>query len=362
MSGEGPVGLYRGDPAPWFTVRCTSNEQYHFESIGGRCVVLCFFGSAAQPLSAAVLAAFLERREIFDDERACFFGVSVDPEDERQQRVRQRLPGFRWFWDFDLAVSRAYGALREEGAAPPAYLPQTVALDERLRVLGAVPFRGEAAAHVEEVLRMIVAPAEQHAPVLLVPRVFEPGLCRALIEHYAQHGGSDSGVMRERGGMTVGVHDHGFKRRRDQTILDEELRGACVARIHRRLVPEIARAFAFEATRVERHIVACYDAADGGFFSPHRDNTSPGTAHRRFAVTLNLNAGEYGGGDLRFPEFGRRTYRAEAGGAVVFSCALLHEATPITSGRRFAYLPFLYDDAAAKVREANQRFLAGEQA
>ena len=38
---------------------------------------------------------------------------------------------------------------------------------------------------------------------------------------------------------------------------------------------------------------------------------------------------------------------------MVFSCSLLHEATPVTRGVRYATLPFLYDEAAAKVREAN---------
>jgi hypothetical protein len=74
-------------------------------------------------------------------------------------------------------------------------------------------------------------------------------------------------------------------------------------------------------------------------------------------VTINLND-DYDGGDLRFPEFGSRTYRAEPGGAVIFSCSLLHEATPVTRGRRYATLPFLYDDAAAKSRDANNAFLA----
>jgi hypothetical protein len=40
------------------------------------------------------------------------------------------------------------------------------------------------------------------------------------------------------------------------------------------------------------------------------------------------------------------------GGAVVFSCALLHEATRVTAGRRYAFLPFFYDDAGAEVLQA----------
>ena len=117
------------------------------------------------------------------------------------------------------------------------------------------------------------------------------------------------------------------------------------------------KAFQFDPTRIERYIVACYDGTDGGFFRAHRDNTTLATAHRRFAVTINLNAGDYEGGDLNFPEFGSRAYRALTGGAIVFSCSLLHEATPVTQGTRYAFLPFLYDDAAAKLREANNPHL-----
>jgi len=116
-----------------------------------------------------------------------------------------------------------------------------------------------------------------------------------------------------------------------------------MVRIHDRLVPEIHKAFQFTVTRMERHIVACYDAAEEAHFRPHRDNTTKGTAHRRFAVSLFLNTGAYEGGLLRFP--------------VVFSCSLLHEATTVTRGRRFMFLPFLYDEAARRVREQNFQFL-----
>ena len=42
---------------------------------------------------------------------------------------------------------------------------------------------------------------------------------------------------------------------------------------------------------------------------------------------------------------------------MVFSCSILHEATAVTQGERFAFLPFLYDEAAAKIREANLKYL-----
>jgi predicted 2-oxoglutarate/Fe(II)-dependent dioxygenase YbiX len=197
---------------------------------------------------------------------------------------------------------------------------------------------------------------EVPAPVLVLPRLLEPEFCRHLIGLYEARGGEESGFMREVGGRTVGVLDAAHKRRRDYSIEDEGVQAALRARIQRRLVPEIAKAFQFRVTRIERYIVACYDAAEGGHFRAHRDNTTKGTAHRRFAVSVNLNDG-FEGGELWFPEFGPRRYRPPAGGAVVFSCSLLHEATPVTRGVRYATLPFLYDDAAARLREQNQAFI-----
>ena len=115
----------------------------------------------------------------------------------------------------------------------------------------------------------------------------------------------------------------------------------------------IERAWGWRATEIERDIITCYDSAEQGFFSAHRDDATAGTAHRRFAVTVNLNTEAYEGGALRFPEFGSRLYKPPTGGAVVFGCSLLHEATPVTAGVRYAVTPFLYDEAGSRLRTAN---------
>lgn len=47
---------------------------------------------------------------------------------------------------------------------------------------------------------------------------------------------------------------------------------------------------------------------------------------------------------------------------MVFSCSLPHEATPVTNGVRYATLPFLYDDAAAEIRQANAHTIVMETA
>jgi predicted 2-oxoglutarate/Fe(II)-dependent dioxygenase YbiX len=67
-------------------------------------------------------------------------------------------------------------------------------------------------------------------------------------------------------------------------------------------------------------------------------------------MSLNLNAGDYDGGYLRFPEYGPLLYRPETGGAVIFSCALLHEAMPVTRGRRFGIFGFFFGEEEEAMR------------
>jgi predicted 2-oxoglutarate/Fe(II)-dependent dioxygenase YbiX len=190
----------------------------------------------------------------------------------------------------------------------------------------------------------------------LLPNVFEAELCERLINLYRASQPEDSGFMREESGLTVSAIDHAHKQRRDVGIADEVLIGTLKQRVIRRVVPEIRKAFQFNVTRMERYIVAGYSDVHGGHFKPHRDNTTKGTAHRRFALSVNLND-DYEGAEIGFPEFGDRTYKTGAGGAVVFSCSLLHTVKPIRRGTRFVFLPFLYDDAAAAIREENNRYL-----
>jgi predicted 2-oxoglutarate/Fe(II)-dependent dioxygenase YbiX len=305
---------------------------------------------------AAAIAPGLAASPLFDDSHAGLFFVSADSADEEANRLPLRTPGVRAFWDFDRSIAGQFAVKQDEVV--------TAVISPRLQVVSMVR-EADPARHAKAVLDILAAvpkadalpPMLAHAPILVIPSVFEPEFCRMLIEGYEKNGGRESGFMREIDGKTVEVKDRSHKVRSDWTIEDDKITRAIQTRFMRRVIPEIKKAYQFDVTRMERYIVACYAAEDGGHFRAHRDNTTKGTAHRRFAVSVNLNADEYEGGDLRFPEFGSRTYRAPTGGGVVFSCSLLHEATQVTSGRRYAFLPFLYDEAAKKIREANMAFV-----
>lgn len=365
------VLLARGDPAPWFSQRATGNPRYAFDTAAGRYLVLCFYATLGDPQSRATLDAVEANRALFDDVRACFFGVSLDPRDEAEGRARMLLPGLRHVFDFDGMVSRLYGAIPRE--ARPREEPVEarrfwLVLDPMMRVVANIPFAhdGSDRARVFDLLAALPEPArhaglELQAPVLFLPDVFEPELCGRLIAHYEARGGQESGFMRQIDGRTVPMHDASHKRRKDAEIEDPELIRTIQSRIRRRVAPEILKAHCFVANRMERYVVGCYSAEDGGHFRAHRDNTTSGTAHRRFAVSINLNS-DFEGGELSFPEFGPRSFKPPAGGAVVFSCSYLHAVSRVTRGVRYAFLPFLYDDAAAKIREQNRATLVTEEA
>ena len=66
MTRHSPLGI--GEAAPWFRAPVLDgSSSYVFDTVGGRAVLMLFFGTAANPACAAALAAVDARRELFDD-------------------------------------------------------------------------------------------------------------------------------------------------------------------------------------------------------------------------------------------------------------------------------------------------------
>ncbi|HEY8571134.1 2OG-Fe(II) oxygenase [Phenylobacterium sp.] len=345
MSSTRPTPLTPGEPAPWFTAATPSNPEFVFDTVGGRYVLLLFL-PLDDELRRRALKALSKNQGLLDDARLSAFIVVRDAQTWAGARD---TPALRWFDDTAGEISRRYGALGEDGAERPHWL----LLDPALRVVAYAPI--ESAKAIFDICGRLPPVADHagvrmHAPVLIVPRIFEPGLCRALIELHEASAADFTGVMRDQGERTVTVMDE-LKRRRDMMVRDAAKVDGLKARLEQRLFPMVQRGLGFTATRIERYLVSAYDVDEGGVFHAHRDSFTQGTAHRKFAVSINLNA-DFEGGDLRFPEFGPDTYRPPEGGAVVFSTSLLHEATRVTKGRRYAFLSFLYDEAGAEVLAA----------
>jgi predicted 2-oxoglutarate/Fe(II)-dependent dioxygenase YbiX len=174
------------------------------------------------------------------------------------------------------------------------------------------------------------------APVLVLPRVFEPDFCSQVIRLWHKGDHQDSGVSSRYG--NVGVAE--LKRTEDYMIVEPMMQKAISDRLAYRIGPELAKAFAFDREfTFDAHVVLSYSAEGNHFFSAHRDNGAPTTADRAFAVSLNLND-DFEGGELVFPEYSAVRISPPLGAAAVFSCSVLHEALPVTRGRRFVLTTF----------------------
>jgi len=350
--GETSAKLTLGDPVPWFSARTLAGAPFDLHVAAGRWVVLCFLGSPDEPRAHRELSELLAEAHRFDEDRLVFCGVFTVPPADLAPYANSGHRALSFLADYGGAISWAFGA---------AAMPRTVVLDPMLRAVADVPW-DEPAGHAQTVRRVLerLPPVDESAgtpmsaPVLIVPRVFDFPLCDFLMRFYQEVGGKDSGFMLDVAGKTTTVLDYRLKRRADVPVAMPEVRDLVRGQIVRRLLPAIERYFQFQATRMDRYIVACYDSADGGHFHRHRDNVNAGAEHRRFAVSINLN-GDFDGCDLTFPEFGRKTYRPPTGGAIVFSCGALHQVTPVTRGRRYAFLAFLYGEADAARRAANNQ-------
>lgn len=186
------------------------------------------------------------------------------------------------------------------------------------------------------------------APVLVVPSVLDPSLCEELIDYWGAGEKLIDATASSAEGNETSRPD--VKKRHDVILLNKALFGRVKNSLTRRLFPEILKVFGFKTSNMDGVRIGCYDSAYQGFFGRHRDNRTPYTAHRKFALSLNLSQ-DYIGGQVRFPEYGRLLYRTKTGGAIVFSCSLLHEALPVTEGKRYALFTFFTDSEGQAMAE-----------
>jgi len=174
------------------------------------------------------------------------------------------------------------------------------------------------------------------APVLVLPRVFEPDFCTQLVRLWGKGDHKDSGVSSRYGNVNMDQ----LKRTEDYTVLEPMMQKAISDRLAYRIGPELTKVFAFDRQfTFDAHVVLSYSAEGQHFFGAHRDNGAPTTADRAFAVSLNLND-DFAGGELVFPEYAGVRVSPPAGGAAVFSCSLLHQVLPVTRGRRYVLTTF----------------------
>ena len=347
MTGQ-PGSLRPGDVLPFCSGMSSDQGFYSFEQQAGRPVALILAGMRAPDEIEALTSAFAARAPAFAAEGA------------------------------DVCILAQLGAPGWIGAQPPegvtlVHCPgralfdaageDTCVLlaDRGLRLIFGLSGEDSHSAAEASLAAVRGLPRETSsgvcpAPVLVRPGLFDAVMCARLIARFegGEHRDGTVASMDPTGALYNKL-DADKKRRRDLVLDSDEPLQAEVARLlSERLAPEIFKAFHAETAFVDRVVIARYDDT-GGYFQRHRDNTSPHLAYRQFALSVNLNTGDYEGGALRFPEYNDVAYNPPAGAGIVFSASLLHEATPVLRGSRYVLLTFLHSAAAEARRVEHLR-------
>jgi peroxiredoxin/predicted 2-oxoglutarate/Fe(II)-dependent dioxygenase YbiX len=340
--------LEAGDRAPNFILTDQNEEQFElYITMSGGPIVLVLVSSGDE-LTTQLLSAFEKRLPDFKTLSADLFVVSDATQDVNATLAMELALHFPLVADPDGSVTHWF--LSSSGTrAPVAFILDP---NQRLAAIekggdrdggengGDLPARALAAVQK-------IAPKgtpgcfSAVAPVLIVPNVFSPDTCRRLIEVWKTREHFTGKVQAAATDGTVQEIDYGMKRRKDHLIREPALESEIVNILGPRIGPEVYKVYYYDEWTFEGFRVGCYEASDSGFFKAHRDNFNEAVKNRRYAITINLNADDYEGGDLRFPEYGQDLYRPPTGGAIIFSCSLLHEIVPMTKGRRFTFLTFL---------------------
>lgn len=149
-----------------------------------------------------------------------------------------------------------------------------------------------------------------HPPVLILPDVLSRADCQNLISIYQSSEAPlvhFTEIAAARTDVKTHVPDYDRRDRIDHMLNTGTSRQSVARTLKRRLLPEIKKAFQYDITAFEGLRVACYEGERQGRAHGHRDDSRPEAAHRRFAMSLNLNSEEFSGGELRFPEYGSQS-------------------------------------------------------
>src|SRR5881227_3638191 len=91
--GRWPTPLEVGEPAPFFAAATDGVDRYSLDVAAGRWIVLMIFGTLSEPAAYEALHLAMTRGAIFNGADAAFFGVSVDPADQRDHGLINAEPG-----------------------------------------------------------------------------------------------------------------------------------------------------------------------------------------------------------------------------------------------------------------------------
>lgn len=319
--------------------------------LAGKYLILIFVSQFDNDLVQQELAGFAAQTDKLQSLNAIPLIISASSDAAQnksfKRKLRLELP---ILGDPSGAVHAAYG-LHKGSTDPRASVLCSVLLTPLGQIrsyLDASNTKGHAEQMVEQLQNAAVAAEAQwqppHAPVLMIPKVLQPEECAALIQSVENNStfAVDKNEWKEAtGNVAVPLYEYDRQDRMNLFIRDQSAISFIDERLATRVNPMIKKVFAFDVKQREELHIARYEGTRGGMHMGHRDNITPETSNRRFAISVSLSD-DYEGGEICFREFSSRGYRGPIGTATIFSSSLLHEVMETTKGVRHVLISHLY--------------------
>jgi hypothetical protein len=303
--------LLPGDRLPEFVLPDAQTRLHNFyQLVRGRPAVLVLAANTARQEQWDEIKGYADIAPVLDSAGVDLFIVTNDGV-ESMAMVSKAIPAPAiWLADIKGVVNLA---LRSGGKLDKSGLISFF-LDSDQRVIA---LKGSEPGHATWALGVLRGLSTEAplalsavAPVLILPRVLNEEACRRLLSQ---------------DGLSI----------TPAPIASPAEAEALSRLLLRRIGPEVDRVFSFDDFRFESLALRQEDAAkESSALDRRRDISDPGTAGRSFALILDLEAGAYQGGGLRFPEYGPHLYRPATGAALIHAGGMLRELLPIESGRR----------------------------
>jgi peroxiredoxin Q/BCP len=106
--------LEAGNPAPDFTLPCSSGEELSLVSLRGRKVVLWFYPKDNTPGCTKEACAFRDLRSEFEQAGTLVYGVSKDSQRSHENFIVKHSLGLPLLSDPELTVQNAFGVWVEK--------------------------------------------------------------------------------------------------------------------------------------------------------------------------------------------------------------------------------------------------------
>lgn len=192
-----------GDHAPNFAIPNTEGNYVKLTEMAGKPIVLFFYGSDEIEACREIAGNFKNLMPALNDFDVRVYGISPDAPESRKIFAEKYGIPFVLLSDLDRKVSEQYRVCFADSKQPSLTIYSRVAflLDCNQRIVKIYDLKNLSEWAIELLTDLKALPREEprhitmQAPVLLIPNVLSPELCRELINVWHTKGNDDSGLM-----------------------------------------------------------------------------------------------------------------------------------------------------------------------